>query len=81
MLAQVDCVKCTTFFRHNSRELEVLEALLTAFIVAQVQGPQLLTSRTWHKADLLNPFLARILAPTPLHGVILRFLPVTTLLF
>ena len=34
--------------RHNSRELEVLQALFTA-LVAQVQGPQKLTYRTWHK--------------------------------
>ena len=69
-LALVDCVNCTAFFRHDSREL--VEALVTAFSVAQVQGPQRLTDCARDEADLLNPFLARIPTPLPLHSVNLR---------
>ena len=59
LLVQIDCVNFTTFLRHNGRELEVLEALLTAFIVAKVQGPHRFTYRTWHTADLVNLFWLR----------------------
>ena len=38
VLAQVDCVTCSSSFRHNSRKLEELEALFTAFIVAHVRN-------------------------------------------
>ena len=38
-----------------------------------------LTYRTWHKADLLNLFMARIPAPTPFHGEILQFLEFTSI--
>ena len=78
MLAQIDCVNFTTVLRHNGSELEVLEALFTASMVAQVQGPHSFTYRTWHKAALLNLFLAKISMPSPLQGVILRFFRFST---
>ena len=54
LLAQVDCVDCTFFLRRNGRKLEVLEALLTAFLVTQAQT-KLTATHLPHLAQSRSP--------------------------
>ena len=74
-LAQVDCVSFNTFFRPKSRDLNVLEALFTAFIYCRASA-QLPEVHLPHLAQSQSPqslFLTEISIPTPLQCVILRF--------
>ena len=48
----VDCVSCSSLFRHKCRKLEELEPFFSAFNVAHVQGPLRFTDRTRNKTGV-----------------------------